>query len=160
MLRCSLSDLSLKSALSLSNDGVSLSTSYRNLAHNGYSDGLAIRVTLSNGMDIKLEFTIGTKGELIVKLYSLVFEGKSYTLKLKNNQTTYSCAELGNEYSKSDFSGFIHKGLFRYLGIEQSFDLSIDYIGPLRINPQPLKQQLWILTLLVMKVQGLILCYA
>lgn len=138
MLRCSLSDLSLKSALSLSNDGVSLSTSYRNLAHNGYSDGLAIRVTLSNGMDIKLEFTIGTKGELIVKLYSLVFEGKSYTLKLKNNQTTYSCAELGNEYSKSDFSGFIHKGLFRYLGIEQSFDLSIDYIGPLRINPQPL----------------------
>ena len=77
MLRCSLSDLSLKSALSLSNDGVSLSTSYRNLAHNGYSDGLAIRVTLYNGMDIKLEFTIGTKGELIVKLYSLVFEGKS-----------------------------------------------------------------------------------
>lgn len=138
MFRCSLSDMSLKSALSLNNDSVILSTSYRNLAHNGYSDGLAIGVTLSNGVVIKLEFAIGIKGDLIVKLYSLVFEGKSYTLKLKNNQTTYSCTELGTEYGKSDFSGFIHKGLFRYLKIEQGFDLSIDYIGPLRINPQPL----------------------
>lgn len=138
MLRCSMSDLSLKSALSLNNDGSILSTSYRNLAHNGYSDGLAIGVTLSNGIEIKLEFTIGTKGDLIIKIYTLVFNGNSYTLKLKNNQTTYSCTELGNEYSKSDFAGFIHKGLFRDLGIEQGFELSIDYIGPLRTNPQPL----------------------
>lgn len=138
MLRCSLSDTSLKTAVSLSNDGVYLATSYRNLSHNGYSTGLALGVSLSNGIRIQLELTIGEKGEFYVQRYTLVNKGQKYELKLKNNQNTYSCEQLGNEYKKSDFFGFIHKALFKDLSLEVGFEVSIDYIGPLRAVPQPI----------------------
>lgn len=138
MLKSSLSDMSQKSPLLLNNDGVSLATSYRNLSHNGYSTGLSIGVFISNGIKIRLEFTIGEKGEFYVQRYILNMGNSTYELKLKNNKTIYSCKELGCEYQRADFSGFIHKGLFKELGITLGFELSIDYIGPIRATPQPL----------------------
>lgn len=137
MLRCSLSDMSLKTALSLNNDGVSLATSYRNLSHNGYSTGLVIGVSLSNDIKIKLEFTIGDKGDIYVQRYILDRKNETYELNLKPNKIKYSCKELSNEYEKTDLAGFIHKGLFKDLDIDFGFDLAIDYIGPLRTTPQP-----------------------
>lgn len=137
MLRCSLSDMSLKTALSLNNDGVSLATSYRNLSHNGYSTGLVIGVSLSNDIKIKLEFTIGDKGDIYVQRYILDRKNETYELNLKPNKIKYSCKELSNEYEKTDLAGFIHKGLFKDLDIDLGFDLAIDYIGPLRTTPQP-----------------------
>ena len=138
MLRCSLSDMSLKMPLSLNNDGAILATSYRNLIHNGFSTGLAFGVTLSNDIDIKLEFTSGSKGDFYAHRYVLNYKGKVYELKLKNNLTIYSCEETGSEYERSDLSGFIHKGLFKELNIPVGFETAIDYIGPLRIMPQPI----------------------
>lgn len=138
MLRCSLSDMSLKTVLPLNNDGTILATGYRNLTHNGFATGLAIGVTLSNNIVIKLEFTLGFKGEFYAQRYILHVDDKIYELKLKNNLTIYSCEQLGREYNKSDLSGFIHKGLFKDLGITLGFDTVIDYIGPLRVIPQPI----------------------
>lgn len=136
MLRCSLSDKTLKTPLSLVNDGATLATSFRNLVHNGDSLGLSFGISLSSQNDISLDFVLGPKGELFASRYEIIHQGKKYELKLKNNLTTYSCEQLGTEFSRLDLVGFIHKGLFKELNINPDLDLSIDYIGPLRETPQ------------------------
>ena len=136
MLRCSLSDFSLKGPLSYKNDDVELSSSFQGLSHNGYSTGLAFGINLTNGINIQVELVAGKKGELIASVYNLTWKGKTYTLKLKSNQETYACLEPLKEYKVSDLSGFIHRELFKDLELSTDFPQDIDYIGPLRKMPE------------------------
>lgn len=126
-----------KSIMLLETDGVSLGVSYQSLCHNGNSTGLALGVEYKNGIHIKADLIASPKDEIQIYKYTVRKEGQVHTLKQAADRTSYICEETGKPYPVSGFSGFIHKDFFKDLEIEtEPLSFNVDYIGPLRSEPQ------------------------
>lgn len=126
-----------KSIMLLETDGVSLGVSYQSLCHNGNSTGLALGVEYKNGIHIKADLIASPKDEIQIYKYTVRKGGQEHTLKQAADRTSYICEETGKPYPVSGFSGFIHKDFFKDLEIEtEPLSFNVDYIGPLRSEPQ------------------------
>lgn len=125
-----------KSILLLESDGVSLGTSYQSLCHNGNSVGLAFSLSFSGNVELQIELISTPKDEIKIQKYTVVYEEKTWDLTLGKDRLNYECVQTGVTYSGSDFSGFIHKNFLHDCGVDDEFDMNVDYIGPLRYTPE------------------------
>lgn len=124
-----------KTVLLLDSDGVSLGTSYQSLCHNGNSLGLSFIVRFNGGTEINISLIASPRDEIQIQKYIISQERNSYELVLGKDRQNYICSQNGKEYSGTGFSGFIHREFWQDCGIEETLEMNVDYIGPLRCMP-------------------------
>lgn len=125
-----------KSVMLLETEGVSLGVSYQNLCHNGNTTGLSLEVAYNSGVRIKVELIASPKDEIQIFRYTVSSAGGLHSMKLYEDRVNYFCEENGKLYQNSGFSGFIHKEFLTDMGIDTELAFNVDYIGPLRSEPQ------------------------
>lgn len=119
--------------ISFTSDGVSLGTSFQSLCHNGNMVELKFGVSFVDETSIDIELMSLGSGDVIVNKYILRTKQGIYTLKRESG--AYKCSETGKSYS-DNFNGFVHVELFKDIQLTASYSQLIDYIGPIRINPE------------------------
>lgn len=125
-----------KSVILLETEGVSLGVSYQNLCHNGNTTGLALGVAYNNGVRIEVELMASPKDEIQIFKYTVSSAEGIHSMRLYEDRVNYFCRENEKLYLNSDFSGFIHKEFLTDMGIDTELAFNVDYIGPLRSEPQ------------------------
>lgn len=125
-----------KAIILLESDGVSLGTSYQSLCHNGNSIGLSFTLTFGNNVELQITLIATPKDEIQIQKY-VVFNGDAKNeLILGKDRQNYECIQTGKSYTSSGFSGFIHKEFLSDCGVDDSFEMNVDYIGPFRCTPE------------------------
>jgi len=125
-----------KSVILLETEGVSLGVSYQNLCHNGNTTGLALGVAYNNGVRIEVELMASPKDEIQIFKYTVSSAEGIHSMRLYEDRVNYFCRENEKLYLNSGFSGFIHKEFLIDMGIDTELAFNVDYIGPLRSEPQ------------------------
>jgi hypothetical protein len=125
-----------KTVLLLDSEGVSLGTSYQSLCHNGNSVGLAFSLSFSGGVELRIELISTPKNEIKVQRYTLAHDNALQELVLGKDRVNYECVQTGKTYAGDGFSGFIHKDFLTDCGVEDTLEMNVDYIGPLRYTPE------------------------
>lgn len=125
-----------KSVILLETEGVSLGVSYQNLCHNGNTTGLALGVAYNNGVRIEVELMASPKDEIQIFKYTVSSAEGIHSMRLYEDRVNYFCRENEKLYLNSGFSGFIHKEFLTDMGIDTELAFNVDYIGPLRSEPQ------------------------
>ena len=124
-----------KSIMLLDSDGVSLGVSYQSLCHNGNSVGLRLGAKYDNGIAIDVDLISNPKDEIPIQKYCVNNNGICRELVLGADRTNYIDKKSGKEYMQSGFSGFVHKDFLMDVDADMDFSVNIDYIGPLRCEP-------------------------
>lgn len=119
--------------ISFVNDNVSLGTSFQSLCHNGNMVELKFGVSFVDETSIDIELMSLNNGDVIVNKYKLQTKKGLFTLHRESG--AYKCVETGKLYS-DNFNGFVHVELFKDIQLTSSYTQTIDYIGPLRVNPE------------------------
>lgn len=119
--------------ISFENDNVPLGTSFQSLCHNGNMVELKFGVSFADETSIDIELMSLNSGDVIVSKY--ILQTKKGVFTLRRESGAYRCIETGKLYL-DEFNGFIHVELFRDLQLTSSYSQTIDYIGPLRMNPE------------------------
>ena len=125
-----------KSTLVLETEGVSLGVSYQSLCHNGNTTGLEFGVEYTDGTQIIIELMASPKNEIQIRKYTVWTKGEIHSIKLAEDRVNYYCEENGKTYLSTGFSGFIHKDFLNDIGVDTKLNFNVDYIGPLRNEPQ------------------------
>ena len=125
-----------KSTILLDTDGVSLGVSYQSLCHNGNSIGLSFGLKYTDDVEIVVDLIANQKDEIQITKYTVSNKISKSELRLDVDHINYYETKSGKVYLASDFSGFIHKKFLEDLGIDMDFSFNVDYIGPLRSEPE------------------------
>lgn len=124
-----------KTLLLLETDGVSLGTSYQSLCHNGNSVGLSFSLHFED-VELQIILISTPKDEIQIQRYIVTKGDNRSELILGKDRQNYECPQTGKSYIGSGFSGFIHKDFLEDCGVDSSFEMNVDYIGPLRCTPE------------------------
>lgn len=121
------------------NEGVSIGTSFADVAHDGNNIGLSFGVKYEDGLDIRLDFiSINGKKDFWIKTYLVTCNGHNHLLEQQKDKAIYVDKETSKEYSINGFRGFIHEKFLKDCGVANwdKYVINTDYIGPFRICPQ------------------------
>ena len=141
MLETSFSGLLKKSVIKFDNDGVTLGSSFSDIAYNGNSLGLSFCVEFESGLVIRVSLlSMKAEGDVIINEYSASYQGREILLRLKKQNDTYLyiCEGTGKEYSVDSFAGFINSQVLEELKCPKALwfgGVKVDYIGPFRQSP-------------------------
>lgn len=143
MLEYSLSGKLREGALRFENNGVSLGTALSDMITDGNNAGLRFKLDFSTGLTLEVTlFSSKKSGEdAIISEYEAQYGDKKLTLHIEKegDKFFYRCLQTGDVFDAESFSGFVNGQVLTLLGypVESlAAEVTVDYIGPVRVQPQ------------------------
>ena len=142
LLENSFSVLPKKSVLKYENNGVTLGSSFSDIAHNGNSVDLTFGVAFESGLSIRVVLMSQNQdNDALISKYTVGYRQKEWNLVIQKKGESYSyrCVETGKEYPLDSFSGFVNKELLEDINCPANLYngvINVDYIGPVRQAPR------------------------
>lgn len=121
------------------NEGVVLGSAFSDISHNGNNVDLSFGVEYEDGLSVIAEFISKTGNkDYWIKDYTVVYNGSTYSLKQKKDQSSYVDSLKEKVYSLANFRGLVNEKFFSDIRIpyDERYHIFSDYIGPFRAFPQ------------------------
>lgn len=128
-----------KSPILFENEGVTSGISFADLSHNGEMADLCLGAEFEDGTSIYANLS-SLDGDLNVSIgkYEITYCGDQYVLSYDKESKKYNSLNRKEQYSASDFYGFVHYELFKDIHADKllkELKFDVDYIGPFRCLP-------------------------